>query len=63
MQWGTVKEICTNTGMQSRNTRIARCIYLGFVDQGLWNPAHTGFLYGGDWGDNPNDADFCANGL
>jgi beta-galactosidase len=34
-----------------------------FVDQGLWNPAHTGFLYGGDWGDNPNDADFCANGL
>jgi beta-galactosidase len=34
-----------------------------FVDQGLWNPAHTGFYYGGDWGDNPNDADFCANGL
>jgi len=34
-----------------------------FVDQGLWNTAHTGFLYGGDWGDNPNDADFCANGL
>jgi len=34
-----------------------------FVDQGLWNASHTGFLYGGDWGDNPNDADFCANGL
>jgi len=34
-----------------------------FVDQGLWNTPHTGFLYGGDWGDNPNDADFCANGL
>jgi beta-galactosidase len=34
-----------------------------FVDQGLWNASRTGFLYGGDWGDNPNDADFCANGL
>ncbi len=33
-----------------------------FVDQGLTN-AFGGFSYGGDWGDNPNDADFCANGL
>jgi beta-galactosidase len=34
-----------------------------FVDQGLWNASRTGFLYGGDWNDYPNDADFCANGL
>jgi beta-galactosidase len=33
-----------------------------FVDQGLRN-SYGGFSYGGDWGDNPNDADFCANGL
>lgn len=33
-----------------------------FVDQGLRNSS-GGFSYGGDWGDNPNDADFCANGI
>ncbi|HVO75982.1 MAG TPA: glycoside hydrolase family 2 TIM barrel-domain containing protein [Ignavibacteriaceae bacterium] len=33
-----------------------------FVDQGL-RSSSGGFSYGGDWGDNPNDADFCANGL
>jgi beta-galactosidase len=33
-----------------------------FVDQGLRN-ASGGFSYGGDWGDKPNDADFCANGI
>ena len=33
-----------------------------FVDQGLRN-SFGGFSYGGDWGDNPNDKDFCANGL
>ena len=33
-----------------------------FVDQGLRNSS-GGFSYGGDWGDNPNDGDFCANGL
>ena len=33
-----------------------------FVDQGLRNSS-GGFSYGGDWGDIPNDADFCANGI
>jgi beta-galactosidase len=33
-----------------------------FVDQGLLNSS-GGFSYGGDWGDKPNDADFCANGI
>ncbi len=33
-----------------------------FVDQGLRNSS-GGFSYGGDWGDNPNDGDFCANGI
>jgi beta-galactosidase len=32
-----------------------------FVDQALRGP--QGFLYGGDWGDNPNDGNFCANGI
>lgn len=37
-----------------------------WVDQALWkdpqNPSH-GFLYGGDFGDYPNDKNFCINGL
>jgi beta-galactosidase len=32
-----------------------------FVDQGLRQDGH--FAYGGDWGDNPNDGNFCANGI
>ncbi len=32
-----------------------------FVDQGL--KGENGYEYGGDWGDNPNDGNFCANGL
>jgi len=32
-----------------------------FVDQALKN--EQGFAYGGDWGDHPNDGNFCANGL
>jgi len=32
-----------------------------FVDQALY---HGQWLaYGGDWGDNPNDGNFCANGI
>lgn len=42
------------------------CIW-DYVDQSLWTPIPGGegkYLgYGGDWGDNPNDKDFCANGL
>ena len=37
------------------------CIW-DFVDQGLRAPSGD-FYYGGDWGDHPNDADFCANGI
>jgi beta-galactosidase len=32
-----------------------------FVDQAL--RGEKGFLYGGDWGDDPNDGNFCANGI
>jgi len=32
-----------------------------FVDQAL--AGGGGFLYGGDWGDNPNDGNFCSNGI
>jgi beta-galactosidase len=32
-----------------------------FVDQSLKDS--MGYKYGGDWGDNPNDGNFCANGL
>jgi beta-galactosidase len=32
-----------------------------FVDQSL--KGEKGFEYGGDWGDDPNDGNFCANGI
>lgn len=32
-----------------------------FVDQSLKD--NERYKYGGDWGDNPNDGNFCANGL
>lgn len=37
-----------------------------WVDQALWRDAKrpaSGFLYGGDFGDYPNDGNFCVNGL
>ncbi len=39
-----------------------------WVDQGIARSIRDGagaegFLYGGDFGDRPNDADFCANGI
>ncbi len=37
-----------------------------FVDQGIRKTADNGkefFAYGGDFGDKPNDANFCMNGL
>ena len=37
-----------------------------FVDQGLYKTNKEGkrfFSYGGDWGDSPNDNNFCINGL
>lgn len=33
-----------------------------FVDQSLVDK-NGNYKYGGDWGDNPNDGNFCANGL
>lgn len=36
-----------------------------YAHQDLYNEEMDGkyFAYGGDWGDKPNDNDFCANGL
>jgi beta-galactosidase len=34
-----------------------------WVDQGLRHEDTNYFDYGGDWGDNPNDDNFCANGM
>jgi beta-galactosidase len=38
-----------------------------FADEGLRWPIPAGggtyLAYGGDWGDNPNDGNFCANGI
>ena len=38
-----------------------------WVDQGIWKDVPGGegrfFAFGGDFGDKPNDADFCCNGL
>jgi beta-galactosidase/beta-glucuronidase len=45
---------------------IGGCVW-DWVDQGLRNPHQTpetaDFLYGGDFGDQPNDGNFCINGL
>ncbi len=44
---------------------IGGCIW-DWVDQGLTKTAPDGqsyFAYGGDFGDQPNDANFCINGL
>lgn len=44
---------------------IGGCIW-DWVDQGLRSNTETGqetFLYGGDFGDLPNDGNFCINGL
>lgn len=34
-----------------------------FIDQGLRRGTTQFFNYGGLWGDNPNDDNFCANGI
>ena len=43
---------------------IGGCIW-DWVDQGLmkYGGAEDEFLYGGDFGDKPNDNDFCLNGI
>jgi len=44
---------------------IGGCLW-DWVDQGLshvGSQGQTTFLYGGDFGDNPNDGNFCINGL
>jgi beta-galactosidase/beta-glucuronidase len=44
---------------------IGACVW-DWVDQGLRHrtlEGETTFYYGGDYGDNPNDANFCINGL
>ena len=45
------------------------CVW-DWVDQGILSPLLPAaarvprrWLYGGDFGDQPNDADFCINGL
>ncbi len=37
-----------------------------WIDQALWKDRHNhaeGFVYGGDFGDFPNDGNFCINGI
>lgn len=37
-----------------------------FIDQGIWTTSAGGIKYlgyGGDFGDDPNDGNFCANGI
>jgi beta-galactosidase/beta-glucuronidase len=44
---------------------IGGCVW-DWVDQGIQQVTEDGqtyFAYGGDFGDEPNDADFCLNGL
>ncbi len=46
------------------NRMIGGCIW-DWVDQGINKPGGSkdAFYYGGDFGDTPNDSDFCDNGL
>ncbi len=48
----------------SSDRMIGGCIW-DWVDQGLCKPggAKDEFFFGGDFGDKPNDQDFCANGI
>lgn len=50
--------------MEKSERMIGGCIW-DWVDQGLVRFGDNGsrFLFGGDFGDNPNDKDFCCNGI
>ncbi|MCF0215279.1 MAG: carbohydrate-binding protein [Fibrobacteraceae bacterium] len=45
------------------NPRVFGGFIWDFIDQGLRREGTKYFNYGGLWGDNPNDDNFCANGL
>lgn len=50
---------------RSRDRMIGGCIW-DFKDQGLLKKDSTGqefYAYGGDFGDKPNDGNFCINGI
>ncbi len=49
---------------EDSNRMIGGCIW-DWVDQGLNKPGQPEdhYFYGGDFGDTPNDGDFCANGI
>lgn len=50
--------------IENSQRMIGACIW-DWVDQGINKPGYPDneFYYGGDFGDRPNDADFCCNGL
>lgn len=50
--------------IENSNRMIGGCIW-DWVDQGINKPNEPSkhFFYGGDFGDRPNDHDFCANGI
>lgn len=48
------------------NPRIQGAYIWDWVDQGFWKTTDSGvpyYAYGGDFGDFPNDGNFCINGL
>ncbi len=51
--------------IDSHKNLIGGCIW-DWVDQGLYKKDDMGkmfWAYGGDYGDEPNDANFCINGF
>lgn len=50
--------------MEASERMIGGCVW-DWVDQGIVRAGGNAkeFLYGGDFGDKPNDLDFCCNGL
>ena len=53
------------TQLFDQHPRIQGGFIWDWIDQGLIKKTNAGeqLTYGGDWGDTPNDGDFCGNGL
>ena len=67
MRWETRKEVLKNIGIWCVNyPKFQGGFIWDFVDQAILTKDDRGrdyFAYGGDFGDRPNDGNFCGNGL
>ena len=67
MPWGIPAVICLNIGSCLINTQILQGGFIwDWIDQSIRTTTPDGVTYhayGGDFGDTPNDGNFCGNGL